>query len=131
MSLAFNADLGRNRRTLQAWQGAAAYMRYEIRDWLAITPRVESLRDHDGFMTRVSQDLQEATATVEFKHRQDSMLRLEYRIDVADQEYFLKGASNTVKTQRILSADWVFLFNSHGTASPQQQDGLSSALRKQ
>jgi hypothetical protein len=129
LALAFNADLGNDRRTRQSWQGAAAYMRYQTRDWFAITSRIESLRDHDGFMTGVSQDLQEATVTAEFRPAPASVLRLEYRIDVADRPYFLQGVSTTVKTQSILLADWVFLFSSHQLSSP-QQGGPFSVLRK-
>jgi hypothetical protein len=129
LSLAFNADLGKDRSTRQSWQGAAAYMRYQTRDWFAITSRVEALRDHDGFMTRVSQDLQEATVTAEFRPAQAAVLRLEYRIDVADRPYFLRGVSTTVRTQSILLADWVFLFNSHQPSNP-QMGAPFSVLRK-
>jgi Putative beta-barrel porin-2, OmpL-like. bbp2 len=129
LALAFNADFGRDRRTFQSWQGAAAYARYEVRHWFAIASRIESLRDHSGFMSGVSQDLQEATATVEFRRTRSIVFRLEYRVDVADQEYFLRGVSTTVRTQSIVAADWVFSFDSHGPSRP-DQTGLVSALRK-
>jgi hypothetical protein len=129
LSLAFNADLGKDRRTRQSWQGAAAYVRYQFRDWFALTSRIEGLRDHDGFMTGVSQDLQEATATAEFRPAPAAVLRLEYRIDVADRPYFLRGVSSTVRTQTILFADWVFFFSSHQLSSP-QRDGPFSVLKK-
>ena len=114
LSVAFNADVGRDRSTLQEWDGAALYVHYQMRDWFSITPRVESLRDHDGFMTGVAQDLQEGTITAEFKPAPAGALRLEYRVDVTDRPYFLRGASNTVRTQSIASATWVIVFNSHG-----------------
>jgi hypothetical protein len=129
LSVALNADLGKDRRTRQSWQGAAAYMRYQFRNWFAITSRVEGLRDHDGFMTGVSQDLQEATATTEFRPAPGAVLRFEYRIDVADRPYFLRGVSTTVRTQSIFLADWVFFFSSHQLSSP-RQDGPFSALQK-
>ena len=80
-------------------------------------------------MTGVSQDLQEATVTTEFRPAPGAVLRFEYRIDVADRPYFLRGVSTTVRTQSILLADWVFLFSSHQLSSP-RQGGPFSALRK-
>jgi hypothetical protein len=126
---AFNADFGRDRRTQQSWQGEALYLQYIVNDWLAITPRVEALRDPNGFMTGVAQDLQEATATAEFRHAQGFVIRLEYRVDVADRPFFLKGVSTTVRTQSIASAECVVFFNSRRPAQP-EQTGLLSSLRK-
>ncbi|HUK35989.1 MAG TPA: outer membrane beta-barrel protein, partial [Vicinamibacterales bacterium] len=107
LSLAINADFGRDRRTLQSWQGEAAYLRYEVTRWFAITPRLEALRDPNGFMTGVAQDLQEATATAEFRDPRGFVLRLEYRVDVVDRPFFLKTVSTTVRTQSIASANCV------------------------
>jgi Putative beta-barrel porin-2, OmpL-like. bbp2 len=112
LQAAFNADFGRDRRTRQSWQGMAAYLRYEVNGWIAITPRLESLRDPDGFMTGVAQDLQEATATAEFRPAPGFLMRLEYRVDVADRPYFLKSVSTTVRTQSIASANCVVFFHS-------------------
>jgi hypothetical protein len=126
---AFNADFGRDRRTRQSWQGEALYLQYLVNDWFAITPRVEALRDPNGFMTGVAQDLQEATATAEFRHAQGFVVRLEYRVDVADRPFFLKGVSTTVRTQSIASAQCVVFFNSRRPSQP-EQDGLLSSLRK-
>lgn len=127
---AFNADFGRDRRTKQSWQGEALYLQYIVNDWFAITPRVEALRDPNGFMTGVAQDLQEATATAEFRHAQGFVIRLEYRVDVADRPFFLKGVSTTVRTQSIASAQCVFFFNSHRPSQP-EETGLLSSLRKE
>jgi hypothetical protein len=118
--LAFNTDIGKDRRTRQTWQGAAAYVRFQISDWLAITPRVEALRDHEGFMTGIAQDLQEGTATVEFRPTQGALLRLEYRVDVADRPYFLENVSTTVRTQSIVAANCVFVFGSRSTLREEQ-----------
>ncbi len=131
VSVALNADLGKDRRTQQTWQGAAAYLRFEIRDWLAIAPRVEGLRDHDGFMTGVSQDLQEGTATVEFKPAPGAFLRLEYRVDVADRPYFLKGVSTTARTQTTLEANCVFVFGSRGQRDARPEHRSSALWEKQ
>jgi hypothetical protein len=129
LAVAFNADFGRDRRTRQSWQGEALYLRYVATDWLAITPRVEALRDPNGFMTGFAQDLQEATATAEFRHGQGLAMRLEYRVDVADRPFFLKGVSTTVRTQSIASAECVFFFNSRRASRPEQD--VFSALRKE
>ncbi len=128
--LGFNADLGKDRRTRQAWQGAAVYAQFDVGEWLAISPRVESLRDHDGFMTGVAQDLQEGTATVEVKPAPGLSVRLEYRVDVADRPYFLKQVSTTVRTQSTAAVNCVFSFGSRRPrdASP---GSWPSALRKE
>jgi len=129
LSAAVNVDAGTDRSTQQSWQGAAAYVRYQVTDWFAIAPRVEGLRDHTGFMTGVAQDLQEATATAEFKHREGLLTRVEYRVDVADHPYFLRGVSTTAKTQSVVSANFVVLFNSrHAGPWP---DPTPLALRNQ
>jgi len=112
LQFAANADFGRDRRTRQSWQGVAAYLRYDVNDWFAVSPRLESLHDPDGFMTGVAQDLQEGTATAEFKPAERFRIRIEYRVDVADHPYFLKSVSTTVRTQSIASANCVVFFNS-------------------
>jgi hypothetical protein len=112
IDVAFNLDLGDDRNTLQSWQGAAVYLRRRISDQAAVALRLEQLADHDGFMTGVSQDIQEATVTAEIRPTLQAVLRLEYRIDRADTPYFLRSVSTTVRTQNVLSVDWVFLFGS-------------------
>jgi hypothetical protein len=112
VDVAFNLDLGDDRNTLQSWSGAAVYVRRRITDQAAVALRLEQLADHDGFMTGVSQDLQEATVTAEVRPAPQAALRLEYRIDRADTPYFLRSASTTVRTQNVISVDWVLLFGS-------------------
>ena len=131
LGVAFNADFGRDRRTRQSWQGEALYLRYAVNDWFAITPRVEALRDPNGFMTGFAQDLQEATATAEFRPEQGFVIRVEYRVDVADRPFFLRGVSTTVRTQSIASAQCVFYFNSRRASRPQQVGELSSLWKEQ
>jgi len=112
VDVAFNLDLGDDRNTLQSWSGAAVYVRRRITDRTAVALRLEQIADHDGFMTGVSQDLQEATVTAEVRPAPQAVLRLEYRIDRADTPYFLRSASTTVRTQNVLSVGWVFFFGS-------------------
>jgi hypothetical protein len=130
LRLAVNADFGRDRRTRQSWQGVAAYLRYQMSDSFAVTSRVEALRDPNGFMTRASQDLQEATATAEFRDARGFIMRLEYRVDVADRPYFLKNVSTTVRTQSIASANCIVFFNSRGPSRAELgRPSLSAAER--
>jgi len=110
LDLAVNVDLGNDRNTLQSWQGLAAYVRRTIGDRFAVAVRLEQLWDHDGFMTGVSQDLQEGTVTAEYRHASWFVMRVDYRVDVTDEPYFLRGVSTTVRTQRVVSASWVLRF---------------------
>jgi hypothetical protein len=112
LSVAINFDAGNDRSTLQSWRGVAAYLRYQPTDWFSLVPRLESLQDPNGFMTGVSQDLQEATLTAELRGVRGVVMRLEYRIDVTDRPYLLRGVSNTVRTQPIVLASLAYVFNS-------------------
>jgi hypothetical protein len=111
LSLAWNYDIGQDRSRLLSWDGNAVYLRYQITDWLALSPRIESLRDHDGFMTGEPQDLQEFTMTTELRPSRGSVFRIEYRIDVADKPYFLKDLSGTERTQGVVAFSWAYGFS--------------------
>ena len=63
--LGANYDVGRDQHTQQLWQGAAVYLRYRVRGWLAAATRLELVSDPDGFMTGGSQRVGEFTLTAE------------------------------------------------------------------
>ena len=111
LTLASNFDIGEDRSRLQSWNGVAAYLRYQVTDWLALSPRIEALQDHDGFMTGEAQDLGELTVTTELRPSRNSVVRIEYRVDVADKSYFLENVSDSVRPQPILAVSWAYQFS--------------------
>ena len=113
-SVAVNYDAGKDQNSNQAWQGVAVYLKYQGNDWFAVVPRYEFLKDKDGFMTGMSQNMQEFTLTAEFKHKDGVMMRVEYRGDFSNLNggYFLKGTGELVKGQNSLTVGWVYAFSS-------------------
>jgi hypothetical protein len=92
------------------WQGIAAYLKYQSNDWFAISPRYEYTKDKDGFMTGVSQNVQEFTFTAEFKHKDGVVMRLEYRGDFASTPYFFTDTSALKKNQQMFMIGWIYAF---------------------
>jgi hypothetical protein len=113
-SLALNYDIGHDDNSKQLWQGVAAYLKYQGNDWFAVVPRYEYLKDRDGFMTGQSQNLQEFTLTLEFKHKDGFLTRVEYRGDFSNRNdgYFLKNTGEFVKNQNAVTIGWVYAFSS-------------------
>jgi hypothetical protein len=117
-SLALNYDYGHDGGQTSVrgpfgvvWQGLAAYVKYQPNAWFAVAPRYEYLKDHDGFMTGTSQNLQEFTLTLEFKHKDGVLMRVEYRGDMSDTPFFIQNAAGTVKNQNVLTVGWVYAFS--------------------
>jgi hypothetical protein len=106
-----NYDLGSDRHTQQSWQGAALYLRYQARAWLSAATRLELVSDPDGFMTGISQRAGELTVTAEIKYS-IAIMRVEYRLDVTQQPFFLKNTSETVFSQPVLTLGWIVAFGS-------------------
>jgi hypothetical protein len=94
------------------WQGIALYAKLQPKAWFALVPRYEFLDDSDGFMTGASQNLNEFTLTAEFKHKDGVLMRVEYRTDMADADYFLKNTDTMVKHQNVFTLGWVYAFSS-------------------
>jgi hypothetical protein len=114
VSLAMNYDYGRDTiaGSSVTWQGVAGYLRYQPKQWFAITPRAEYYDDPNGTTTGVTQKVKEATLTVEFKHKDGMLLRAEYRHDMSDTPFFLKNVSSLVKHQDTLTVGIVYAFSS-------------------
>ncbi len=113
-SVAVNYDIGQDRNSNQRWQGVAGYVRFRPSGWFALVPRYEFLNDRDGFMTGVSQKVQEATVTAELRHQDGMLMRIEYRTDRTQQAFFLKSSSESVKLQGVLTVGVVYWFTSKG-----------------
>ena len=114
VSLMLNYDFGKDTigKTSVTWQGVGVYAKFTPNPWFALVPRIEYLKDTDGFMTGVSQKVKEFTLTAEFKQKDGVMMRVEYRADMAETPYFIKNASETSKNQNALIIGWVYAFSS-------------------
>ena len=107
LSAYVNYDYGQNRtpalddgysESSLHWQGVAFAARARSqakRPWLA---RYEYY-DDQGFETGVDQDVQEFTATYEYKWLAGLLMRAEFRRDWSNQPYFHKGDSQFVDAQ--------------------------------
>jgi len=110
VSVALNYDWAKE--LTSQWQGIAAYLKYQPNAIFSVTPRYEYYKDRDGFTTGASQNLQEFTLTLEFKHKDGVMMRVEYRGDMSNTPYFLKNTIDIVKNQNALTVGWVYAFSS-------------------
>ncbi|HEY2432973.1 MAG TPA: porin [Vicinamibacterales bacterium] len=114
VSLMLNYDYGSDKINDSgvSWQGVAGYAKLSPNAWFSLVPRVEFLKDGDGFMTGTSQNLQEFTLTAEFKHKDGVLMRIEYRNDHADTDYFIKETDEKVRNQSVFTIGWVYAFSS-------------------
>ena len=114
VSLLFNYDVAKDTvsGTSVMWQGVAGYLKYTPNAWFALSPRYEYFKDRDGFSTGTVQKLQEVTLTLEFKHKDGFLTRVEYRGDKSDHTYFSKRTSQMVKSQNVLTVGWIYAFSS-------------------
>ncbi len=72
------------------WQGVAGYVNYAINDQWRVSVRAEYLNDKDGFLTGSDQKLKEGTITFGYSPVKSFELRLEGRVDKADNDIFFK-----------------------------------------
>jgi Putative beta-barrel porin-2, OmpL-like. bbp2 len=94
------------------WQGIATYVKFQANSWFAVAPRYEYFKDRDGFTTGTPQNLQDLTLTAEFKHKDGFLMRVEYRGDFSNTEYFTKNVSEPTRNQNELTLSWVSAFSS-------------------
>lgn len=113
VSLAGNYDYGQDTvaGATVKWQGIAGNLKYQANDWFALTPRFEYYNDRNGFTTGLAQKVKEATVTLEFKHKDGVVMRLEYRGDFSDTPQFLKKASEATKNQNTLTIGFIYAFS--------------------
>ncbi len=93
------------------WQGIAVYAKAQATPTFAVIPRYEYYEDKDGFTTGTAQKLQEFTLTAEVKHTQGLIMRLEYRRDWSDVNFFTKTGLPT-DNQNTFSVGFVYGFSS-------------------
>jgi hypothetical protein len=110
MSLMANYDYGKDGDS--SWQGFAGYLKYQANDWFAVIPRYEYYNDGDGFTTTLAQNVQEFTLTLEFKHKDGFLTRVEYRGDFSDEAFFHTDSDSLKKNQNVFTIGWVYSFSS-------------------
>ena len=107
-----NYDYGRDRVAGETvtWQGVALYAKGQLTPYFALVPRYEYFNDEDGFTTAAAQKLQEFTLTAELKHSQGLIMRLEYRRDWSDIDFFSKNG-DTTDNQNTFSVGFIYSFS--------------------
>jgi hypothetical protein len=107
-----NYDYGRDELAGQtvSWQGVGLYAKGQFTPYFAVIPRYEYFSDEDGFTTGAAQNLQEFTLTAELKHSQGLIMRLEYRRDWSDVDFFEKNGGFT-DNQNTFSVGLIYSFS--------------------
>jgi hypothetical protein len=106
---------------LNHWQGVAGAAHYQFSGTQALAGRYEYYSDPNGYTTGsndgdgdlIGQDVQEFTATYEYKWAAGLLTRIEYRRDWSDIPFFDKGNSNKVDAQSTVTAAFVAFFGPH------------------
>ena len=115
-----NYDYGQNRdklvnnigdNLLKHWQGVAFAVHQQVTARAAVAGRFEYFSDPQGYTTGARQQVDEFTATAEYKWPRSLLARLEYRRDRSSINYYAKGnAPLAVNNQSTLSASLVAFF---------------------
>jgi len=110
-SLTANYDYGMDRAAgaRVRWQGVAAYARYAVNNWLALTPRFEWLDDPQGFTTGAVQTLREFTFTGEFNVHKSLLIRTEFRRDFSNNNVFERKDGSFGRSQTTATIGLIFL----------------------
>jgi hypothetical protein len=120
LSFMVNGDYGRGDRIYNGeggvsrpvfWTGVAGYVKYAFSGTTAFSTRYEYYNDHDGFTSGVPQHFNEFTTTFEKLVAHHIISRFEYRHDMSNQPYFVKGVT-PVDYQNSLTAGLVYTFDS-------------------
>jgi hypothetical protein len=91
------------------WQGVAFAARGQVTGKAALAARYEYY-DDQGFETGVDQDVQEFTATYEYKWLAGLLMRAEFRRDWSNQPYFHKGDTQFVDAQTTATVGVIAFF---------------------
>jgi hypothetical protein len=119
-----NYDYGRNRdalteidgtvegdKLLKRWQGVAFAAREQVTPKVALAGRFEYYKDPQGYTTGTRQQVDEGTATAEYKWPKGLLGRLEFRRDWSDTDVFTRGNRPlAVKDQTTVTASIVVFF---------------------
>lgn len=118
-----NYDYGQNRdavtgippyttgdSNLNHWQGIAFAVHEQVTGAHALALRYEYFNDPNGSSTSTPQDVQEVTATYEYKWMAGLLTRAEYRRDWSDVPFFHKGDTGMVDAQSTVSMALIAFF---------------------
>jgi hypothetical protein len=95
---------------LKRWQGVAFAARGQVTGKAALAGRFEYFKDYQGLATGKAQQVDEFTATYEYKWIEGLLARLEYRRDWSSVAFFHKGNTDMVDAQSTLTAGFVAFF---------------------
>jgi hypothetical protein len=112
LSLMGNYDYGRDTVAGRSvtWQGVGLYAKAQANQYFAVIPRFEYYDDEDGFTTGTEQKVKEFTLTAEVKHSQGLIMRLEYRRDWSDVNFFTKDGRPS-DNQNTFSVGFIYAFS--------------------
>jgi hypothetical protein len=119
-----NYDYGQNRTKTPApgtisyldhWQGVAFAARGQVTPKSALAGRYEYFKDETGWATSKKQNLNEFTATYEYKYAAGLLARVEYRDDISNVNFFSKQTNSgstpgAVKSQSTFTVGLVAFF---------------------
>ena len=91
--------------------GVALYAKWSPGPFFSLAPRFEIFEDQDGFSTGTAQTVKEFTLTADLTHTAGLAMRIEYRRDWSDVDFFPKG-SGFRDNQNIVTLAWVYGWSS-------------------
>ena len=97
-------------KLLHDWWGTAGAVHIQANGKNAIALRGEYFTDPDGFQTGTNQQLVEGTFTYEYKWIEGLLMRVEYRCDVSDKNYFHKLANQSTDQQQTVTVAFIAFF---------------------
>ncbi len=114
LSIMGNLDIGRDEIDGQrvAWHGIAGYAHVKLLPSWHLTPRVEWFEDAQGFATGTAQTLREFTVTSEHTLVGGLSVRLEYRRDWSNQEFFAYGSDEFRRQQHTVLFGFIYAMQS-------------------
>ncbi len=113
-----NFDYGQNHDALAAqddtkthdWWGIAGALHAQASSKNAIALRAEYFNDPDGFQTGTAQHVVEGTFTYEYKWVEGALMRIEYRCDASNVNFFNKLANQSSSQQQTLTVAFIAFF---------------------
>ncbi len=115
LSLLGNFDYGSDKVEGDSvdWVGVAGYLKYQVTDAFAVSPRVETLTDSSRFVTGGTERVSSVTLTGEYKAKGGLITRFEYRTDFASDPFFEGDDDDDLKdNQTTLSVAFIYAFSS-------------------
>ena len=94
------------------WTGFAGYFKYAFSNRFAFSPRFEVFNDKDGLRTGVAQTVKDITLTQEMKMSDNLLLRMEYRRDFSNRDFFSNSNGRPVRNQNTVLVGLSYFFSS-------------------